>query len=295
MEMGITIYLKNLKRNKIITLKEICCFILILFCSCNHVKPKEKDLTTPTSKTFQNKIGKEYFDIYKSDTILITENYWHQVAKKDSIYRKFKGDFANSLPLKNKKIFFLYNDKNSNDLINEDFCKTILEPERLALSYIAMFYGSGESRFNKTPTKLCSLRNAVNLDDHCTEIFKYYMSLGFRNDPNSLKEINSCSYTSYFKGQSVYFCYKEIILTLKENKIIIDYKAEGLNRDIWKCKWTGKFVFQVNPNSIKLIREEKSAEQYIYHAYNCSGELPPDGYVNNGKGDYYLPVKSKGK
>lgn len=286
-------------------IKKICIVILILLSSCTQNKTHQKVITQKDliSKTASLKFkdtskykfypNTNWLKIISKDSI--TENYWKKIIRQDSLVRKFKADFTNSFPLKDKTVNFLREGKEYKHLINEEYCKTMSEPERATLSFLAMSYDTAEAYYDKTLNKQSTILNALNLDSECSDRFKYYMKFWFRNDSKSLKEIDNCQKTSSFHGQSVYFGYSEINLTIKGNKIHIDFKAEGSDRDIWNCSWNGKLIFLVEDNNIKLIEKKESEEEYIYYSYNCSDVSPPDGYVNYGNGEYRLPKKSKKK
>ncbi|MHC0442042.1 hypothetical protein [Flavobacterium sp. 3-210] len=273
--------------------KKISIAIIFSFCSC---KQSELNATDVISKEKTNAVYKpianvNLFEIFTTDTIVANESYWKNLIQKDSLNKEFKVAFADSFPLKNKTITFLWTETKYGILINEDYCKTISEPERAALAFISNNALSNGS-FNKT-MKDCNIEIALNLDYQCSNKYKYYLQLWFRNDISSLETIKNCYKMSDMA--SVQSRFDEITLNIQGNKIFIDSKFTGFNRDIWDCVWTENFVFLVNGDNIKLIKKTESETEFVYHSYNCSDVSPPDGYVNYGNGEYRLPKKSKKK
>ncbi|RYJ39760.1 hypothetical protein NU08_1429 [Flavobacterium anhuiense] len=146
--------------------------------------------------------------------------------------------------------------------------------------------------FNKT-MKDCNIEIALNLDYQCSNKYNYYLQLWFRNDLSSLEIIKNCSKMSDMASVQSHF--NKITLKIQGNKIFIDSKLTGFNRDIWDCTWTENFIFSVNGDNIKLMKKTQSEEQYVYYFPNGSDVIPPSGYKNNGHGEYRLPRKSKKK
>jgi hypothetical protein len=282
-------------------IKKICIAILVLFCSCkqNKIEQKTSYLKDSTSKIDTLKSNdvsnyKFYLNINWLKNISKNsnaENYWKEIISKDSLVKIFIADFIKSPPLKNKTITFLWTEKKDGILINEDYCKTISEPERAALSFITNNALSNGS-LNKT-MKDCNIEIALGLDYQCSNKYKYFLQLWFRNDTSSLETIKNCYKMSDMA--SVQSRFDKITLTIQGNKIFIDSKFTGFNRDIWDCSWTENFIFLVNGDNIKLIKKTESETEFVYHSYNCSDVSPPEGYVNYGNGEYRLPKKTKKK
>ncbi|WP_029273275.1 hypothetical protein [Flavobacterium sp. KJJ] len=304
-------------------IKKICIIVLILLCSCKHKKSEEKLKDRDSAMSEYIKMGKarwiyNYWDnatdcfgdcpvpninnfwkeIYKTDTIISIESYWKEILKEDSLIqekkmflKEFKADFINFQPLRNKTIIFLWTNKNYESLINQDYCKTISQPERAALSFIAMDALS-DSKLDKTG-KECTIESALDLDYLCSNKYKSYLELWFRNDSSSLSEIKNCYVQSNMSSAQIHF--NKITLTIKGNKIYIDLKLEGFSRDIWESTWSGKIIFSVDKNNIKLIERKESEPNYVYFYPNGSDVRPPAGYKDNEKGEYRLVKKSKKK
>ena len=272
-------------------IKKISIAIIFSFCSCKQI---ESNTTNVISKEKSSVVHKSitninWFENFKTDTIIANEIYWKNIIQKDSLKKEFKTAFSNSLPLRNKTIKFLWQTKAHDILINQDYCKTISEPERAALSYLAM-EALSDGKLDKS-RKECTIQTALDLDYQCSFKYKCYLELWFRNDSSSLNKIYKCDIHSNMS--SVQNRFDEITLTVKGNKIYIDFELEGFNRDIWHSRNTGNAVFLVEDDNIRVVKEVLSQTKYIYYYPNGSGEVPPKGYKSNGHGEYCLPKKKK--
>jgi len=283
-------------------IKKVCIAILILLCSCKENKTEEKETSqksyTPKIDTLKFNDPSNYKFYPKINWLKnipkdsITE-HWKEIFKKDSLNREFKNALINPVPLKDKTIRFLWHINDPKYLINEDYSKTISEPERAALGFIAMSHLTLNTYSYKNQNKECFIESALDLDYGCSFKQKCFLELWFRNDISSLNEIENCYKQSDMSSSFTYF--DKINLTVKGNKIYINCKISGFSRDIWDASNNENFIFLVNDNNIKLIKHITSETEYVYYFPNGSGELPPKGYINNGKGEYRLPKKSKKK
>ncbi|TDX14236.1 hypothetical protein [Flavobacterium sp. S87F.05.LMB.W.Kidney.N] len=291
-------------------MKKICLLILILLCSCQQKKFEQKENTKidSTSKEHNTSeenievdskkfIGTNWFKVFKTDTIIASEMYWKKIIEKDSLIKIFKADFFKSPPLKDKKVkFFWYdNQVDPGTLINKEYCKTMSEPERAALGFVAKLSNTFDTYYDKG-NKSCSIHIALNLDYPCSKKYKYFMQYWFRNDTKYLNSINNCSpVQETFAGSSNFDAFNEISITVKGNNIFIDYEIGESGRDIRHCKWNSKISFLVDKDNIKVIDWKESEEDCEYYYPNYSDHLPPPGYKDDGTGTYRLVKKSKKK
>jgi len=149
----------------------------------------------------------------------------------------------------------------SSIFINEDFCKTISEPERAALGYVATFIGNecwwdGEAKIDRSNLK-CKILTSLNLDYQCSSKHLGFLRDWFKNDVKSLKELEYCPTTPY--TSTIQDTFNEIILTVKGNEISVFFKANGVNLregDSWS--WEETDYFELNGNNIKLIKKDES-------------------------------------
>ncbi|MFC4476781.1 hypothetical protein [Flavobacterium chungangensis] len=294
-------------------IKKTCIAIFVLLCSCTQNKTEQKittqkdSISKKTSLKFKDTSKYKFYPntnwLKNTSKDSITETYWKEIIKRDSLSKIYKHALLNSFPLKDKTVNFLRRGKEYKNLVNEEYCKTMSEPERAALGYLTTLYPtSNYCYFKKDIDKEYTMRHALNLDsenysynDKSTDQFMNYMQFWFRNDTESLSKIAADHCPEAIAYGSVLFYLSKINLTVKENKIYINFKIEGAGRSDWEVIWTEKLTFLVAKDYIKLIESKKSEEEYTYFYPNGSGIDPPDGYVNNGKGEYRLPKKSRKK
>lgn len=192
-----------------------------------------------------------------------------EVVKGDTVY-KTKDQTENKLNLSDKKVKFLWRsykldeelkDTFNSIFINEDFCRTISDPERAALGYVATFIGSecwwdGDTNNDRSNLK-CKILTALNLGYQCSDKHLSFLRQWFKNDNKSLKELENCPTTPY--TATIQNTFDEITLTVKGNKISVFFKANFVNMregDSWS--WTETDQFQFDKNNIKLIKKDKS-------------------------------------
>ena len=154
--------------------------------------------------------------------------------------------------------------------INEVYCKTMSDPERAALGYVATFIGSncnwdGEANPDYSNLK-CMILDALNLGYQCSDKHKSFLRKWFRNDKSSLKELETCPVIPYAATSQNTF--HEIKLTVNGNKINVWYKAGGINlREQKSWSWKQTDYFLVDKDQIKLLKSEKSNVKYEHIDY----------------------------
>jgi len=172
--------------------------------------------------------------------------------------------------LSDKSIKFLWRDDKYDEVlkdtfstifIDEEYCKTISEPERAALGYVATFIGNecwwdGEAKDDRSNLK-CRILTALNLGYQCSDTHLGFLRQWFRNDSIALKELEHCPTTPY--GATIQETFDEIILTVKGNEISVFFKAVGVNlRDEDSWEWSETDYFRLDKDNIKLIKKDES-------------------------------------
>ncbi|MEO5910175.1 MAG: hypothetical protein ABIP95_04760 [Pelobium sp.] len=174
------------------------------------------------------------------------------------------------LKLVDKKIKFLWRETSYNEalktdinsiILNEKYIKTISEPEKAALAYIATFVGNecgwdGNANENRSNLK-CKILWALGLGYQCStqhlELIKYW----FRSNKDILKEVGNCPTTP--DGATIQDTFDEIFLETKNNEIIISFKASGFNmREEKSWNWTEKHFLKFKENELILTKKEVS-------------------------------------
>lgn len=147
--------------------------------------------------------------------------------------------------------------------INEDYCKTITDPERAALGYVATFVGNecnwdGNYTDDRSNLK-CKILTALNLGYQCSEKHLGFLRNMFKSDTNVLKELKSDNCPTTPEGATIQETFEEITLTVKGNELLVFSKLEGINMregKSWTRTETARFKFE--SDHIELIKKEKS-------------------------------------
>lgn len=174
------------------------------------------------------------------------------------------------LKLTDKKIQFLwretlYDKKLATDIntivLNENYLKNISDPEKAALAYVATFIGNectwdGEANDNRGNLK-CKILTALDLGYQCSEQHLGFLRFWFRNNKEILKELENCPTTP--DGATIQDTFDEIRVEVSENKIIIFFRANGINlREGKSWNWTEKHFFEFRRNELVLLKKEVS-------------------------------------
>ncbi|MCH5597473.1 hypothetical protein [Niabella ginsengisoli] len=146
-------------------------------------------------------------------------------------------------------------------VLNEDFIKTISEPEKAALAYVATFIGNecswdGSANDDRSNLK-CKILSALNLGYQCSNQHLGFLRQWFRNDKEVLKELENCPTTP--DGATIQDTFDEINLEVKNNQITVFFKASGVNlREEKFWEWTEKLRFGFKENELTLVDKEVS-------------------------------------
>jgi len=174
------------------------------------------------------------------------------------------------LQLKNKKIKFLWR-KNQYDkelkmevntiILNEEYIKTITEPEKAALAYVATFIGN-ECVWDGEPTESrsnlrCRILDALGLGYQCSNPHLDLLQFWFRNDKDILKQLDNCP--TIPDGATIQNTFDEINVEVKGDQIIISFRIDGINmreNDSWTR--TEKHVYEFRENQLLLLSKQFS-------------------------------------
>jgi len=185
-----------------------------------------------------------------------------QLADKDSSY-----------PMTEKTVKFLWIDYEFDEelqctirstFIDKEYCKTISDPEKAALGYIASFIDNDcdwdENNVTVRALK-CEIITALNLGYHCSPRHLSFLRHWFRYDEKALKELENCGTVPITATMRNHF--EEIILTVKGNEIVVFFEVSGLNsRSLNFWSWTEINYFRYDNNSINLIKIELSQPRF---------------------------------
>lgn len=212
---------------------------LIIIASCGRINNKlvESNLVNPTSETLETTSSKIFTPTDKTVKFLWRDNKYDEVLK----------DTFNSI------------------IINEDYSKTMTDPERAALGYVATFVGNeckwyGETKDDRSNLK-CVILTALGLGYQCSDSHLGFLRQWFQNDPATIKELENCPTTPFTATNQNTF--DEITLTVKGDIIQVFFKASGVNlREGQSWSWTETDHFQVDDDNIKLIKKDESEVQH---------------------------------
>ena len=156
--------------------------------------------------------------------------------------------------------------------LNQNYLKTITDPEKAALAYAATFIGNecnwdGNADHNRGNLK-CVILSALNLGYQCSNQHLGFLRSWFRNDEKILKELENCPTTP--DGATVQDTFDEINIQTSGNEIIVSFKANGINlRESKSWKWSEKHFFKVKNNELLLLRKEVSPP--VFRTFEMGG------------------------
>lgn len=176
-----------------------------------------------------------------------------------------------SLKLTDKKVKFLWREMQyvedldgefSVIILDEEYIKTISEPEKAALAYVATFIGNEcvwDKNANENRSNLkCKILWALDLGYQCSPKHLDFLRFWFRNNKDILKELENCPTTP--DGATVQDTFDEIELEIEGNMITIFFKANGFNfREGKSWSWTNKHFFEFKDNELILIKKDVSS------------------------------------
>lgn len=161
----------------------------------------------------------------------------------EAVYDKTSGDSVTSLR------------------VNEAYCKTITDPERAALGYVATFVGSecqwdGDANPEFSNLK-CKALDALGLGYQCSPQHLGFLRKWFRGDKKSLEALESCPVVPF--TATIQNTFEAIDLVVKGNIITVSYKAHGVNiRESDSWTWTETDRFEFGKDDIRLVRTDKT-------------------------------------
>jgi hypothetical protein len=204
-----------------------------------------------------------------------TNSDYNKIKETDPLSRIVAHRSSNKVMLNDTTIIFLWRDvkfdvelKDSFNsiLINDDYCKIITGPERAALGYVATFIGNecywdGQANTDRSNLN-CKILTSLNLGYQCSDKHIGFLKQWFRNDPETLAELQNCPTTPY--TATIQETFDKITITIHENEISVWFCVSGINvRDQVSWSWTETDYFEYDNDNIKLIKKEKSQVKLI--------------------------------
>lgn len=180
---------------------------------------------------------------------------------------------SGKLQLSDKKVKFLWREKKYNEevkadvssiVLNEDYIKTISDPERAVLGLIATFVGNecawdGEAKEDRSNLK-CKILWALDLGYQCSSKQMDFLRKWFRAESKILEELKNCPTTP--DGATIQDTFDEINLEVKGNQILVSFKANGINlRDATSWNWTEDHTYELRGDELFLINKNVSEKK----------------------------------
>ncbi|WP_344816550.1 hypothetical protein [Flavobacterium cheonanense] len=169
----------------------------------------------------------------------------------------------------NKTIVFLWREEKYNKkykttfseiCINQSYCKTITDPERAVIGYIATFIGSDcnwDDECNADRSNLkCKVLTALNLGYQCSDSHLGFLKKWFKGDYKALKRLEDCSTTPY--TATIQNTFDKIQIIHKNNDFFVIVNASSINsREEISRNWKeiNHFVL-LNKNQVKFLSKK---------------------------------------
>lgn len=108
-----------------------------------------------------------------------------QLEQTDSISKTVE-ERKNNLKLTDKTVKFLWRDSSASVVINDEFCKTISDPEKAVLGFVATFIGNecwwDGDYSDKRDNLKCEILTALDLGYQCSDKHLGFLRQWFKND-----------------------------------------------------------------------------------------------------------------
>lgn len=146
-------------------------------------------------------------------------------------------------------------------VLNQTYCKTITDPEKAALAYVATFVGNecswdGHATPERTNLK-CKILSALDLGYQCSNTHLDFLKHWFSKDNTVLTELQNCPTTP--DGATIQDSFENINIITKGNNIHITYTVQAINVREGKSRtWTETNQFRFATDHLQLIKKDKS-------------------------------------
>ncbi|MFZ0597328.1 MAG: hypothetical protein WAM46_10130 [Flavobacterium sp.] len=162
-------------------------------------------------------------------------------------------------------IKILWLDQNGTLQLNTNYIKTLTDPQRAALGYIAMDVSNecnwdGDKKEDASNLK-CKFLSALNLDYQCSETHLSFLRKWFKEDPKVLERLQYCQKTP--SSAKIQDRFSEIKMITTKETIKILYSAIGEDsekQNTWK--WQEESNYSFTKNGIKQIDRKNINGEY---------------------------------
>jgi hypothetical protein len=141
-------------------------------------------------------------------------------------------------------------------MLNEDYFKSLSDPEKAVLGYLASTIGNECYKDGASDVK-CRLLTALNLGSQCSESNKQFLSGWFKNEPEILKQVENCKHT--LPGANVEKTFDVVKVSTSGDVIKVSIKGLKLNiKENSSSTWNENLTFKLADNSLTLIERKKT-------------------------------------
>ncbi|MDA6070053.1 hypothetical protein NJT12_10530 [Flavobacterium sp. AC] len=162
-------------------------------------------------------------------------------------------------------IKILWLDQNGSLQLNTNYIKTLTEPQRAALGYIATdvsneCYWDGEKKADESNLK-CKFLSALNLGYQCSEKHVSFLKKWFSEDQKVLARLQYCQKTE--SSSKIQDRFSEIKMITTKDTIKILYSAIGEDSEkqkIWR--WQEESTYSFTKTGIKQINRKNINGEY---------------------------------
>lgn len=146
-------------------------------------------------------------------------------------------------------------------VINDTLSRSLSDPKRAALGFVATFVGSecywdGAMAVDRSNLQ-CKVLTALDLGYQCSETHLGFLRNWFRNDSSSLKQLETCPTIPYTATVQSSFDY--INLTIWADTIEVTSGISGMNMRAGE-HWSWREIdwFKINGNTISHVGSERT-------------------------------------
>ena len=171
--------------------------------------------------------------------------------------------------LQNKKVKILWRENHYNTelqdtmsmiVMDTSYCKTISDPEKAAIAFVATFVGNDcwwEGQYTNDRSNLkCKVLTELNLSYQCSESHLGFLRYWFREDTKALERLKDCPTTPFTATEQETF--DSISITVEGQFIILSLSISGFNiREDQEWHRTEEITFRNAERKLFIEKEKK--------------------------------------
>lgn len=146
-------------------------------------------------------------------------------------------------------------------VMDTSYCRTISDPEKAAIAYVATFVGNdcwwdGNATGERNNLK-CRILTELNLGYQCSETHLGFLRQWFRDDAKALEKLDDCPTTPF--TATVQETFDSISISAEGELLVLNYSVTGVNiRDELEWHRTVQITFRKTNNGLVIENEMKS-------------------------------------